>query len=84
MLNSILEYHLSIGQAAEIMGVSERHTKRLLAAYRKDGTAALVHGNRGWQLLLKWWAPVIFGGNGHDNGWRTGVLLDCGHETTRP
>ena len=47
MLNSILEYHLSIGQAAEIMGVSERHTKRLPAAYRKDGTAALVHENRG-------------------------------------
>ena len=29
------------------MGVSERHTKRLLAAYRRDGPAALSHGNRG-------------------------------------
>ena len=29
------------------MGVSERHTKRLLAAYRKEGPAALAHGNRG-------------------------------------
>ena len=29
------------------MGVSERHTKRLLAAYRKHGAAALAHGNRG-------------------------------------
>ena len=29
------------------MGVSERHTKRLLAAYRRDGAAALAHGNRG-------------------------------------
>ena len=29
------------------MGVSERHTKRLLAAYRKVGPAALAHGNRG-------------------------------------
>ena len=47
MLNSVLEYRLPITQAAEIMGVSERHTKRLLAAYRKDGAAALAHGNRG-------------------------------------
>ena len=47
VLNSVLEYHLPIAQAAEIMGVSERHTKRLLAAYRKDGAAALAHGNRG-------------------------------------
>ena len=29
------------------MGVSERHAWRLLAAYRKDGAAALAHGNRG-------------------------------------
>ena len=29
------------------MGVSELHTKRLLAAYRKEGAAALAHGNRG-------------------------------------
>ena len=47
MLNSVLEYQLPIAQAADIMGVSERHTKRLLAAYRKHGAAALAHGNRG-------------------------------------
>ena len=47
VLNSVLEYQLPITQAAEIMGVSERHTKRLLAAYRKVGPAALAHGNRG-------------------------------------
>ena len=40
VLNTVLEQHLSIRQAAEIMGVSERHTKRLLAAYRKKGPAA--------------------------------------------
>ena len=40
VLNSVLEYQLPIAQAAEIMGVSERHTKRLLAAYRRDGAAA--------------------------------------------
>ena len=43
----MLEHHLPIAQAAEIMGISERHTKRLLAAYRKGGPAALAHGNRG-------------------------------------
>ena len=47
VLNSVLEYQLLIAQAAEIMGVSERHTKRLLAAYRKHGPAALAHENRG-------------------------------------
>ena len=47
VLNGVLEYQLPIAQAAEIMGVSERHTKRLLAAYRKYGAAALAHGNRG-------------------------------------
>ena len=47
VLNSVLEYQLPIAQAAEIMGVSKRHTKRLLAAYRRDGAAALAHGNRG-------------------------------------
>ena len=29
------------------MGVSERHGWRLLAAYRKEGAAGLVHKNRG-------------------------------------
>ena len=47
VLNSVLEYQLPIAQAAEITGVSERHTKRLLVAYRKGGPAALAHGNRG-------------------------------------
>ena len=44
VLNGVLEYQLPIAQAAEVMGVSERHTKRLLAAYRKDGAAALAQG----------------------------------------
>ena len=32
---------------AEILGISERQLRRVLAAYRRDGAAALVHGNRG-------------------------------------
>ena len=44
VLNSVLEYQLPIAQAAEIMGLSQRHTKRLLAAYRRDGPAAWPTG----------------------------------------
>ena len=29
------------------MGVSTRHTRRILAAYREEGAAALAHGHRG-------------------------------------
>ena len=47
VLNSVLEYQLPTAQAAEILGVSERHAWRLLAAYRTEGAAALAHGNRG-------------------------------------
>jgi len=34
-------------EAAELMGVSERQGWRILSAYRKEGAAALAHGNRG-------------------------------------
>ena len=47
MLNSVLEHQLPVAQAAEILGVSERHAWRILATYRKEGAAALAHGNRG-------------------------------------
>ena len=47
VLNNILEYQIPIVQAAETLSVSERHTGRLLNAYRKDRAAALAHGNRG-------------------------------------
>ena len=47
VLNSVLEHQLPVAQAAEILGVSERHAWRILADYRKEGAAALAHGNRG-------------------------------------
>ena len=47
VLNSVMEYQLPRAQAAELLGVSERQVRRILAAYRRDGAAALVHGNRG-------------------------------------
>ena len=36
-----------VADAAGLMGVSERHAWRLLAAYREEGAAAIAHGNRG-------------------------------------
>ena len=47
VLNSVMEYQLPRAQAAELLGISERQVRRILAAYRRDGVAALVHGNRG-------------------------------------
>lgn len=35
------------GEAAQLLGLSLRHFRRMIAAYRKDGAVALAHGNRG-------------------------------------
>ena len=47
VLNNVPEHHLPMAQAAEILGVTERQAWRILTAYRKEGAAALAHGNRG-------------------------------------
>ena len=47
VLNLVLEKRCTVGEAASLTGVSERHLWRLLAAYRRQGARALVHGNRG-------------------------------------
>ena len=47
VLNSVLEYQVPIAEAAELLDVSPRHARRMLAAYRDRGAAALAHGNRG-------------------------------------
>ncbi len=47
VLNSLLAEQVTTEQAATLMGVSTRHTRRILAAYREEGAAALAHGNRG-------------------------------------
>ena len=46
-LNRVLEGWMGVGEAAYILGLSERHTWRIIAAYRKHGAKALSHGNRG-------------------------------------
>ena len=47
VLNSLLAEHMTLDQAATLMGVSTRHTRRMLAAYRERGVAAVAHGHRG-------------------------------------
>ena len=47
VLNSLLAEHMTLDQAATLMGVSARHARRIRAAYREEGAAALAHGNRG-------------------------------------
>ena len=46
IMNGVLERQWAVAEAAQLLGVSERHGWRLLAAYRKEGAAALAHGNR--------------------------------------
>ena len=47
VLNSLVAEQMTVDQAATLMGVSTRHTRRIPAAYREEGEAALAHGHRG-------------------------------------
>jgi len=47
VLNQVEGGGVTIREAAEVLDLSERHVKRLRGAYRKEGAAALAHGNRG-------------------------------------
>ena len=42
VLNSLLAEHMTLDQAAMLMGVSPRHTRRILAAYQEKGLRALA------------------------------------------
>ncbi len=43
VLTRILEGHLSTAEAAPLLKRSKRQVQRLMAAYRKEGVAAVVH-----------------------------------------
>src|SRR5512135_2828001 len=47
VLELVQAEQVTVAEAAGLLGVSERHCWRLLARYRQDGAAGLVHGNRG-------------------------------------
>ena len=47
ILNSLMVEHVTVDQTATLMGVSPRHTRRILAAYQEKGAATVAHGHRG-------------------------------------
>jgi len=47
VLNHVLTGGLSADEAARVLHLSVRQVRRLLRRYRADGSAGLVHGNRG-------------------------------------
>ena len=53
ILNGVLSESCSVQEASRLMKLSERHTWRLLAAYGREGAAALAHGNRGRASMHK-------------------------------
>jgi transposase len=49
VLNRVNNGQLTASEAAMLVGLCVRQVRRILAAYRKEGAAALAHGNRGRQ-----------------------------------
>ncbi len=49
VLGKVDRGEFTAAEAGGVMGMSERHVRRLLAEYRKDGPKVLAHGNRGRQ-----------------------------------
>ena len=47
VLNSLLAAHMTLDQAAALMGVSPRHIRRILAACLEQGATAVAHSHRG-------------------------------------
>src|SRR5262245_58580641 len=47
VLNRVLVGDLTGAEAAAALALSVRQVRRMLAAYRQEGAAALAHGNRG-------------------------------------
>ena len=50
VLNSLLAEHMTLDQAATLMGVSARHTRRILAAYRElqGGGSSRTRSRSSW------------------------------------
>lgn len=47
ILQKIVEQHMTASQASELLGLSLRQVRRLIAKYRQQGASGVVHGNRG-------------------------------------
>jgi transposase len=49
VLTRVMREQVTMTEAAELLGLSVRQVRRLLAVYEQEGAAGLVHGNRGRQ-----------------------------------
>lgn len=47
VLQRVIDGRLSVPEAATVLGLSERHVKRLKHRFKEEGPEALAHGNRG-------------------------------------
>jgi len=47
VINEVEKGEVGGREAAGVLGISIRHFRRMVAAYREDGVVALAHGNRG-------------------------------------
>ena len=47
VMDRLVERRMTIGEAAQVMGLSPRHTARLLSAYKAEGLSALQSKKRG-------------------------------------
>ena len=47
VMNEVMAGRMTGQQAADVLGITLRHTRRILAGYRLEGAAGLAHGNRG-------------------------------------
>jgi transposase len=47
VLNAVVAGQSTVAEAAASLGRSQRQVRRVLVAYRREGAAALAHGNRG-------------------------------------
>jgi transposase len=53
VLNEVLAGRMIGQEAADMLGITLRHIRRLLARYRREGAAGLAHGNRGRRPVNK-------------------------------
>ena len=98
ILKSLLAEHMTLDQAATLMGVSPRHTRRILPAYQEKGVAAVAHGLRGRKPANATPEPVAtavvhlahtrYSGTNHTHlsellSERDGIDIDIGRTTLR-
>ena len=57
--NGVLLHQIGEREAGKVVGLSERHLWRILAAYREEGAAALTHGTRAGQPVVLTYLQMV-------------------------